>query len=132
MHTFLESIRGACQHSNAIAKQHHLFGVFYSVAMRYVELGLPSSPMEEGQAKLRSEVNAHLSALGLRPHTIDVTSHHPERAEDLTASVCPGVGVCEEKRAAGGKNWEQDPGLERWFSFNQQMMGLFDADYLPF
>ncbi|KAJ5766210.1 uncharacterized protein N7511_003826 [Penicillium nucicola] len=132
MHTFLESISGACQHSTAIAKQHHLFGVFYSVALRYIELGLPSSPMEEEQMKLRSEVNAHLSAFGLWPHTNDVTSHHTERAKASMSSVCESIKVSEENRAAEGINWVQDPGLERWFSFNQQMMGLFEASDLPF
>lgn len=67
MYAFLKSIECACQHSNAIAKHHHLFGVLYSVALRYTELGLPSTPMEEEQLQLRSEVDAHLSSLGLQP-----------------------------------------------------------------
>ncbi|KAJ5355961.1 hypothetical protein N7517_010570 [Penicillium concentricum] len=127
MRTFLESIKGACQHSDAIAKLHHLFGVFYSIALRYTELGLSSSPMEEEQLKLRSEVDTHLSALGLRP---DVAGHYTERVDGLMS--CPSVGTIEENQASEGNNWAPDPSLGRWFSFNQQMMDLFDGNDLPF
>ncbi|KAJ5518090.1 hypothetical protein N7453_000512, partial [Penicillium expansum] len=74
MHTFLKSIECACQHSSTIAKHHHLFSVFYNVAVRYTELGSPSSAMEEEQIQLQSEVDAQLSALGLQPHTAYMSS----------------------------------------------------------
>ncbi|KAJ5245222.1 hypothetical protein N7489_005318 [Penicillium chrysogenum] len=127
MHTFLKSIECACQHSSTIAKHHHLFSVFYNVAVRYTELGFPSSAMEEEQIQLRSEVDAHLSALGLQPH-LAYTSQDLQ-ANGLT-SVSPGMGVVEQNRDEGS-DW-QEPWLGRWISFNQQMMGLLDGSDLPF
>ncbi|CAI7617849.1 unnamed protein product [Penicillium discolor] len=132
MYAFLESIECACQHSNAIAKHHHLSGVLYSVALRYTELGLPSSRMEEEQLQLRSEVDAHLSALGLQPHTTYLTAHHTEDVDSLMSSVQPSVEAIQQNRTTEGNNWAEDPWLRRWFSFNQQMIGLFDDNYLPF
>ena len=124
MYAFLKSIECACQHSNAIAKYHHLFGVLYSVALRYTELGLPSSRMEEEQSQLL-EVDAHLSALGLQPHTTYLTAHHTEDVDSLMSSVQPSVEAIEQNRTTEGNNWAEEPWLGRWFSFNQQMMGLF-------
>ncbi|OQE01437.1 hypothetical protein PENSOL_c004G02767 [Penicillium solitum] len=132
MYAFLKSIECACQHSNAIAKHHHLFGVLYSVALRYTELGSPSSRMEEEQLQLRSEVDAHLSALGLQPHTTYLTAHHTEDVDPLMSSVQPSVEAIEQNRTTEGNNWAEEPWLRRWFSFNQQMIGLFDDNYLPF
>ncbi|CAI7608092.1 unnamed protein product [Penicillium crustosum] len=131
MYAFLKSIECACQHSNAIAKYHHLFGVLYSVALRYTELGLPSSRMEEEQSQLL-EVDAHLSALGLQPHTTYLTAHHTEDVDSLMSSVQPSVEAIEQNRTTEGNNWAEEPWLGRWFSFNQQMMGLFDDNELPF
>jgi hypothetical protein len=127
MHTFLKSIECACQHSTTIAKHHHLFSVFYNVAVRYTELGFPSSAMEEEQIQLRSEVDAHLSALGLQPH-LAYTSHNLQ-GNGLT-SVSPGMDAMEQDRDEGS-DW-QEPWLGRWISFNQQMMGLLDGSDLPF
>lgn len=130
MYAFLKSIECACQHSNAIAKYHYLFGVLYSVAFRYIELGLPSSPMEEEQLQLRSEVDAHLSALGLHPHATDLTGH-TEEANFLTSSV-RSIEEAIEQNHAEGNNWAQEQWLGRWVSFHQQMMGLFDNNDFPF
>ncbi|KAK4869625.1 hypothetical protein LT330_006007 [Penicillium expansum] len=130
MYAFLKSIECACQHSNAIAKYHYLFGVLYSVALRYIELGLPSSPMEEEQLQLRSEVDAHLSALGLHPHATDLTGH-TEEANFLTSSIRP-IEEAIEQNHAEGNNWAQEQWLGRWVSFHQQMMGLFDNNDFPF
>ncbi|KAJ5466061.1 hypothetical protein N7530_009848 [Penicillium desertorum] len=127
MHTFLKSIECACQHSTTIAKHHHLFSVFYNVAVRYTELGFPSSAMEEEQIQLRSEVDAHLSALGLQPH-LAYTSQNLQ-GNGLT-SVSPGMDAMEQDRDEGS-DW-QEPWLGRWISFNQQMMGLLDGSDLPF
>ncbi|CAI7599131.1 unnamed protein product [Penicillium viridicatum] len=132
MYAFLKSIECACQHSNAIAKHHHLFGVLYSVALRYTELGLPSSPMAEEQLQLRSEVDAHLSALGLQPQTTYLTAHHTGGVDSLMSSVQPSVEAIGQNRAAEGNNWTQEPWLTRWLSFNQQMIGLFDDNDLSF
>ncbi|KGO44534.1 Transcription factor, fungi [Penicillium expansum] len=124
MHTFLKSIECACQHSRTIAKHHHLFSVFYYVAVRYTELSSPSSAMEEEQIQLRSEVDAQLSALGLQPHTAYISSpnlHQNGLKDSLTMAI--------ERNES---DWVQDPWLERWFSFNQQMMGLLDGNDLPF
>jgi hypothetical protein len=132
MHNFIKSIERACQHSNAIAKHHRLFELFYSVALRYSELGLPSSPMEEEQVKLRSEVEEHLNLLGIQSHTGYVNVHHTQENDDLTSSNPSSVGAIEHNRAAEGNNLEQNPPLGRWFHFNQQMLGLLDYDCLPF
>ncbi|KAJ5197022.1 hypothetical protein N7449_007501 [Penicillium cf. viridicatum] len=132
MYAFLKSIESACQHSNAIAKHHHLFGVLYSVALRYTELGLPSSPVAKEQLQLRSEVDAHLSALGLQPDRTYLTAHHAEDVDNFMSSVQPSVEAIGQNRAAEGNNWAQEPWLGRWFSFNQQMMGLFEDNDLPF
>ncbi|CAG7979764.1 unnamed protein product [Penicillium salamii] len=131
MQTFLESIRGACQHSDAIAKQHHLFSIFYNVALHYMHLSLPASPMEQEQIDLRSEVNAHLSAFGLRPYTTNSASHPAERADGSTSSDFQSMKLTEDNRPTDGSNWVQDPGHGRWFSFNQQLMGLIDSSDLP-
>ncbi|CAG8893549.1 unnamed protein product [Penicillium egyptiacum] len=127
MHTFLKSIECACQHSSTIAKHHHLFSVLYNVAVRYTELGFPSSAMEEEQIQLRSEVDAHLCALGLQPH-LAYTSQNLQ-GNGLT-SAFSGVGVIEQDRDEGS-DW-QEPWLGRWISFNQQMMGLLDGSDLSF
>ncbi|CAG8000497.1 unnamed protein product [Penicillium nalgiovense] len=127
MHTFLKSIECTCQHSSTIAKHHHLFSVFYNIAVRYTELGFLSSGMEEEQIRLRSEVDAHLSALGLQPH-LAYTSQNPQ-GNGLTSDP-PGMGVIEQNRDEGS-DW-QEPWLGRWISFNQQMMGLLDGSDLPF
>ncbi|OQD65884.1 hypothetical protein PENPOL_c005G07269 [Penicillium polonicum] len=132
MYAFLKSIECACQHSNAIAKHHHLFGVLYSVALRYTELGLPSSPMEEEQLQLRSEVDAHLSALGLQPQATYLTADDTGGVDSLMSSVQPSMEAIGQNRAAEGNNWTQEPWLRRWFSFNQQMIGLFDDNDLSF
>lgn len=132
MYAFLKSIESACQHSNAIAKHHHLFGVLYSVALRYTELGLPYSPVAKEQLQLRSEVDAHLSALGLQPNRTYLTAHHTEDVDSFMSSVQPSVEAIGQNQATEGNNWAQEPWLGRWFSFNQQMMGLFDDNDLPF
>lgn len=80
--------------------------------------------MEEEQIQLRSEVDAQLSALGLQPHTAYISSpnlHQNGLKDSLTMAI--------ERNES---DWVQDPWLERWFSFNQQMMGLLDGNDLPF
>jgi hypothetical protein len=128
MHIFLEPIERACQHSSTITKHYQLFLVFYNVALRYTELGSPSSAMEEDQIQLRGEVDAQFSALGLQPH-ISFTPGQNSQQNGLTL-VSSSMGVIDQNRDEGS-DW-QDPWLGRWYSFNQQMMGLLDGSDLPF
>lgn len=121
MHTFVKSIECTCQHSTAIATHYRLFQMFYSVAVRYNELKSSPSSLQE-QVQLRTEVDAHLSALGLQPHVAYATGHHEN----------PSV-VTEQNQDLGGDGWaQQGLSLGNWFSFNQQMMDLLDHNDLPF
>ncbi|CAG7919472.1 unnamed protein product [Penicillium olsonii] len=126
MHSFLKSIESACQYSSTITKHHHLFSVFYNVALRYCELGFPSSGMEKEQIQLRSDVDAQLTALGLHTNMPSDYDLHPQQDQFAQGSS----GTTMEQNREG--NWEQDAWLEKWFSFNQQMMGLVDGRELPF
>lgn len=72
-------------------------------------------------------MDAQLSALGLQPHTY--TSGQNLQQNELT-SVSATMGVIDQTQDEGS-GW-QDPWLGRWFSFNQQMIGLLDGSYLPF
>ncbi|CAG8341143.1 unnamed protein product [Penicillium salamii] len=125
MHSFLKSIESACQYSSTITKHHHLFSIFYNVALRYYKLGSPSSAMEEEQIQLRSDVDAQLTALGVQTN-MPPSSDPPSQEEHFEQSS----STTTEQNGEG--SWEQDPWLERWFSFNQQMMGLVDGRDLPF
>lgn len=88
--------------------------------------------MEEEQLQLRIEVDAHLSALGLQPHTTYSTTHHTEDVDSLMPSVQSSVEAIGQNQAPEGNNWAEEPWLRRWFSFNQQMIGLFDDNDLQF
>ncbi|KAK9857508.1 hypothetical protein MYU51_021017 [Penicillium brevicompactum] len=127
MHSFLKSIESACPHSSTITKHHHLFSVFYNVAQRYYELGSPSPTMEEEQMQLRSDVDAQLAALGLQTHMMAGSDQDPQQG--IVGQDASGTAK-DHLRDEG--DWEQDPWLARWFSFNQQMMGLVDGKDLPF
>lgn len=127
MHSFLKSIESACPHSSTITKHHHLFSVFYNVALRYYELGSPSPTMEEKQMQLRSDVDAQLAALGLQTHMMAGSDQDPRQG--IFGQDASGTAM-DHLRDEG--DWEQDPWLARWFSFNQQMMGLVDGKDLPF
>lgn len=127
MHSFLKSIESACPHSSTITKHHHLFSVFYNVALRYYELGFPSSTMEEERIQLRSDVDAQLAALGLQTHMMPGSEQDPRQGIFEQGASDTAV---DPHRDEG--DWEQDPWLARWFSFNQQMMGLVDGKDLPF
>ncbi|KAJ5325180.1 uncharacterized protein N7506_008282 [Penicillium brevicompactum] len=127
MHSFLKSIESACPHSSTITKHHHLFSVFYNVAQRYYELGSPSPTMEEEQMQLRSDVDAQLAALGLQTHMMAGSDQDPQQG--IVGQDASGTAM-DHLRDEG--DWEQDPWLARWFSFNQQMMGLVDGKDLPF
>ncbi|KAF9888537.1 hypothetical protein FE257_008644 [Aspergillus nanangensis] len=129
MRTFVTSIEGSCHHSWAIAKHHRLFQVFLSVAEHYTKLMSSSTPMEEEQRMLKSQVDAQLSALGLHP-TGSFTAGHP------TLETAPSAPL--EMEFPGqistslGQDWSQQGlFLGNWFSFNQQMMGLMDQGDLP-
>ena len=126
MHNFLKSIESACQYSSTITKHHHLFSVFYSIALRYYELGSTSPVMDEEQIQLRSDVDAQLLDLGLQTNMPSSSDSHPPQAH--FAQYSPNTAMEQTPE----DNWEYDPWLQRWFSFNQQMMGLVDGRDLPF
>lgn len=155
METFAMSMKDSCQNSGTIAKHHRLFQVFYSVAARYTELTMHSSPMQAEQRKLKSQVDAQLSALGLQPNGSYMGGHSNMTT---TLETGPESGPMASSESAAGLNmeftaldqhgqprphrqpsttqeWEQAQQgllLGNWFSFNQQMMGLMDQGDFPF
>lgn len=81
--------------------------------------------MEEEQIQLRSDVDAQLTALGVQTN-MPPSSGPPSQEGNFEQSS----STTMEQNGEG--SWEQDPWLEKWFSFNQQMMGLVDGRDLPF
>ncbi|KAL4753692.1 hypothetical protein BDW72DRAFT_201388 [Aspergillus terricola var. indicus] len=129
MQAFVASMESVCPHSPAIAKHHHLFHVFCTVAQRYCDIMSTASSSEE-QLRLRMEVDAQLSAFGLQSQLpAGISGPVPDkRMSSLGADTnCSGVDIGDGTiDAADGFN------LGGWFSFSQNIMGLLDRDDLPF
>lgn len=120
MHAFIKSIECTCQHSTAIAKHYRLFQIFHGAAVRYNELKYSPSSLQEEQVQLRTEVDAHLSVIGLQPHVANASGQYQNPS------------VTEQNQDPVGNVWAQEGLLlGNWFSFNQQMMGLLDHNDLP-
>lgn len=144
MQAFVGSMKDSCQNSGAITKHHKLFQVFYSVAARYTELMMHSSPMQEQQRKLKSQVDAQLNALGLQPnnHTLEPGSEagtmapsEPSVGLNMEFPALDQHGQRQPHQPAVNQEWMQAQEgllLGNWFSFNQQMMGLMDHGDFPF
>lgn len=153
--TFVASMKDSCQDSGTIAKHHRLFEVFYSVAARYTELVMHSWPMQEEQRKLKSQVDAQLSALGLQPNGSYMGGHGNMPATLETGSEITPMALSESavglnmefpgldqhgqsqpyRQPSANQEWtqaQQGVLLGNWFSFNQQMMGLIDQSDFPF
>lgn len=132
MQTFVTSIEGSCNSSNTIAKHHRLFQVFYSVAARYTELSSPSAPMQEEQIKLKNQVDAHLSALGLYPNGSYIGGHPIPGSGPVASSDVVDIGIPAHDQPPPGQDWPQQAlSLGNWFSFNQQMMDLMGENDFP-
>ncbi|KAL4733991.1 hypothetical protein BDV11DRAFT_209783 [Aspergillus similis] len=129
MQAFVISMESVCPHSPTIAKHHHLFHVFCTVAQRYCDIMSAASSTEE-QLRLRMEVDAHLCAFGLQSQLpAEISDPVPDkRMSSLGADTnYPGVNVGDSTiDAADGFN------LGDWFSFSQNIVGLLDRDDLPF
>lgn len=122
MHAFIKSIECTCQHSTAIAKHYRLFQMFHGAAVCYNELKSSPSSLQEEQVQLQTEVDAHLSVIGLQPHVANASSHYQNPS-----------AVTEQNQDLEEDDWaQQSLSLGNWFSFNQQMMGLLDHNDLPF
>ncbi|KAL6233018.1 hypothetical protein BDW75DRAFT_246837 [Aspergillus navahoensis] len=134
MQGFVTSMESACPHSPAIAKHHHLFQVFCTVAQRYRDIMAAASSREE-QLRLRMEMDAQLCAFGLQSQLAAGTSDPgrdvsvPDERMPLSGPDidCPGVGI-------GVQNVDVMEGfnLGDWFSFSQNIVGLLDRDNLLF
>jgi hypothetical protein len=129
MQAFVTSMESVCPHSPAVAKHHHLFQVFCSVAQRYCDIMSTASSSEE-QLRLRMEVDAQLCAFGLQSQLpAGISDPIPDmRTPSLKADTnCPGANFGDGTiDAADGFN------LGDWFSFSQNIVGLLDRDDLPF
>ncbi|KAL4758282.1 Zn(II)2Cys6 transcription factor [Aspergillus foveolatus] len=129
MQAFVTSMESVCPHSPAIAKHHHLFHVFCTVAKRYCDIMSTASSSEE-QRRLRMEVDAQLSAFGLQSQLpAGISGPIPDkRISSLEADTnWPGGNLGDGTiYAADGFN------LGDWFSFSQNIVGLLDRDDLSF
>ncbi|KAJ5114352.1 hypothetical protein NUU61_000111 [Penicillium alfredii] len=147
MQSFVTSIESACRHSKAIAKHHRLFQVFYSVALRHTELRWAPTPTQEESLRLRMEMDAHLSALGLPQTALAAANHsshtgtetqetetHQGQAMAWLGDNAPGLGTLDPVQGGGMTSTWEDQGarLGNWFSFNQHVMELLDHNDLPF
>lgn len=147
MQSFVTSIESACRHSKAIAKHHRLFQVFYSVALRHTELRWAPTPAQEESLRLRMEMDAHLSALGLPQTALAAANHsfdtgtetqetetYQGQAVAWSGDNAPGLGTLDPVQGGGmTSTWEeQGARLGNWFSFNQHVMELLDHNDLPF
>ncbi|PLB53981.1 hypothetical protein P170DRAFT_451884 [Aspergillus steynii IBT 23096] len=122
MQIFVTSMEGSCQESGAIAKHHRLFQVFYRVAERYTELMCSPTLMQEDRRNLKSQVDLHLSALGLQPNGSYMVGQPTAEAGPMASSATVDMGPSDQ-------DWPQQGFLlGSWFSFNQQMMDLMDQN----
>ncbi|OTB18177.1 hypothetical protein K445DRAFT_314986 [Daldinia sp. EC12] len=132
MKAFVDSIESAREQSSLIAKHYSLFQGFYSVAVRYNELKSASTPVQREQEELRLEMDSFLSELGFQtqmgPAAASGTQDMgPERP--LGATLGGGV---QPDASKGYQDVEQALRLPRWYTMNQQMIGLLGNDELPF
>ncbi|KAJ5155562.1 hypothetical protein N7492_008365 [Penicillium capsulatum] len=136
MKTFVASLESACADSRAIAKQHSLFQVFYSVALRYTQLRGASPPSQEESARLRMEMDTQLNALGLQIQAGAATGQGVSVSDGANAMMvwpdAAGIDALDQFPAAGVDLWEeQSLRLGNWFSFSQNMMGLVEQNEWP-
>ncbi|KAL4821400.1 hypothetical protein BDW67DRAFT_150686 [Aspergillus spinulosporus] len=129
MQAFVTSMESVCPHSPAIAKHHHLFQVFCTVARRYCDIMSIATSSEE-QLRLRMEVDAQLCAFGLQ-------SQLPAGISDpILGKRMPSLGAdtnCPDGNIGNGTIDAADGfNLGDWFSFSQNIVGLLDRDDLPF
>ncbi|PKS12634.1 hypothetical protein jhhlp_000842 [Lomentospora prolificans] len=133
MQTFVDSIESACHHSNAISKHHRLFQVFHNVALRYTELKTASTPSQDGQTEVRTEMDAYLHALGFYPHAGSNVTADNQNLTESSSMMSPTMLHLSMPTDALDvtKGAELPSHLANWYSVSQQMIELLDSDQLP-
>lgn len=110
---FVNTLQGACDTSEAIAKLHRLCQVLYNVASLHAETKT-RDVQDETMTPAGNEFDQYLSALGFMP------------LDDGSANA-PGLG---SDLPPGAIN--QTSQLGDWFSGNRYMMGLLEEDLSQF
>ncbi|KAI1469858.1 uncharacterized protein F4812DRAFT_450270 [Daldinia caldariorum] len=132
MQAFVSSLETASEHSSVIAKHHILFQGFHNVAVRYKELKSASTPVQQEQEELRLEMDSFLSELGFQTQAGSTAAN---ATQDMALERPSGARFGEGVQSDMPKEYqdvEQALRLPRWYTMNQQIIGLLDNDEFPF